>query len=79
MTSGNSAILSGTIAAEVAGSVGIIVPLGENGLEVDPYYGQVPTTVYLGGGAGGAYATGGIGFTGSICSANYSYLLPWNW
>jgi len=54
--------------------------LDENGLHVDPYTGVWPATIYIGGGAGGAYAGAGGGVTGPTgIYANLSWLLPWNW
>jgi hypothetical protein len=77
VTSGFSGILSATAAAEIAGSVGITFPLestGTNeisGLHVDPHFGQVPVTIYIGGGIGGAYAGLGGGLSGAL--SDYIY------
>lgn len=65
---GNSAIVSGTVAYEAAISTSVSVPVDGNSLRalrphVDPVYGQIPPTVYVGVGGGGAYASGGIGGT----------------
>jgi RHS repeat-associated protein len=83
-TSGYSGILSGTTAAGGAISVGVVAPLEgtsiENisGLHVDSHYGQVPFTIYLGGGAGGAYAGVGGGLSGTFTQNDLSYFLPWH-
>jgi hypothetical protein len=79
-TQGFSGIISGTAAAEAAVSAAIIAPIDEKGLYVDPYSGQVPTTIYIGGGGGGGYAGFGIGVNGpSGMSINLTSLLPWYW
>jgi hypothetical protein len=68
VTSGNSVILSGSAAAEGALTVGVSAPLGDSGLYLDPHYGQVPATLYLGGGAGGAFADAGLSYSGTFIS-----------
>jgi hypothetical protein len=85
-TSGFSGILSGTAAAEAAGTVAITFPLDKlESVHVDPYYGQVPFTVFAGGGVGGGYAGlgGGINGTftyqGQAVYVDLSRFLPWNW
>jgi hypothetical protein len=71
-TNGYSGILSGSAAAEEAASVAITIPFEGSspqsltGVHVDPYYGQVPFTLFLGGGAGAAYAGVGGGLTGPL-------------
>jgi hypothetical protein len=68
VTSGRSQIIGGTAAAGPAISVTIATPLNDSGdkLHVDSIYGQVPTTVYIGGGAGGVYAGVGAGKSTSL-------------
>jgi hypothetical protein len=83
-TSGNSAIVSASAAAEGAASVSVTAPIegsitNPTGFHVDPHYGQVPATVYLGGGGGGAYASAGLGATGTWAREDLSWELPWNW
>jgi hypothetical protein len=61
---GNSAIVSGTAAYEGALSASISIPIDGNSLNsirphVDPVYGQIPATLFMGGGVG--YAYGGLG------------------
>jgi RHS repeat-associated protein len=64
---GNSGTISATAAYEGALSVGISAPVDGDSFRnirphVDSVYGQIPVTVYVGGGIGGAYAgTGGGG------------------
>jgi len=80
VTKGYSGIISGTAAAESAVSVGIIAPIDENGLHVDPYSGQVPATAYVGGGGGGAYASIGGGINGPTgIYTDLTSILPWHW
>jgi hypothetical protein len=65
VTKGYSLILSGTAAAQEALAFGITAPIDPNqGLYVDPYSGQIPVTVFMGGGAGGGYAGLGVGVNG---------------
>ena len=63
--SGTSVIVSGSAAAEAAGTVSLSFPP-----HVDPVYGQVPVTGYLGSGGGGAYAGLGAGITHSLISSS---------
>jgi hypothetical protein len=50
---------------------------GVNGLHVDRYSGQVPPTVYVGAGGGGAYTGGGAGVNGPFgLSVDLTLLLP---
>jgi hypothetical protein len=78
VTEGYSAILSATAAAEAAVSIAISAPLDENGLHVDPYYSQVPATVYIGIGAGGGYGSLGLGVNGPTgLYSDLTKLLPW--
>lgn len=75
---GFSGIVSGTAAAEGAVAVAITAPIDEKGLHVDPYSGQVPSTIYIGGGAGGAYAGIGAGINGpTVIYVNLTPFLPW--
>ena len=77
---GFSGIISGTAAAEAAITVAIIAPVNDKGLHLDPITGQVPATIYIGGGAGGGYAGIGGGINGP--TGIYVYLtpfLPWRW
>ena len=79
-TKGFSGIISGTAAAEAAVSAAMTVPIDEKGLHVDPYSGQVPPTVYIGGGAGGGYAGLGGGVNGPFgIFKDLTPLLPWHW
>jgi hypothetical protein len=66
---GNSAIISGTAAYEGAISASVSVPVDGITPHVDPVYGQIPTTVYGGGGAGYAYAGLAAGGTHVFASA----------
>jgi hypothetical protein len=88
-TAGYSIIFSGSAAAEGAVTVAITAPL--EGLyptyqvHVDSHYGQVPFTVYVGGGAGAAYAGVGAGINGPVTyngeplRSDYTAFLPWHW
>lgn len=81
-TQGYSGIISGTAAAEGALAAAVTFPIDvdKKALYVDPYSGQVPTTVYIGGGAGAAYAGIGAGVNGPTgLYANLTPLLPWHW
>lgn len=81
-TQGYSGIISGTAAAEgaVAAAVTFPIDMDKKALYVDPHSGQVPATVYIGGGAGGAYAGIGAGLNGPTgIYANLTPLLPWHW
>jgi hypothetical protein len=73
-TSGQSAIVSGTIAAREAVSVAIATPAN---LRVDRKYGAVPVTVYAGKGYGAGYASvgGGILFSKQSITVNIYQLL----
>jgi len=54
--------------------------IDEKGLHIDPYSGQVPPTVYIGGGAGGAYAGIGAGIKGPTgIYVKLTPFLPWRW
>ena len=66
VTTGNSVVLSGSAAAELALTGAVSAPVGNNGLYIDPYYGQTPATLYLGGGAGGAFADAGLSYSGTL-------------
>ena len=66
VTSGNSVVVSGSAAAEWAATGAISVPVNENGFYVDPYYGQIPATLYFGGGVGGAFADAGLTGSGTF-------------
>ncbi|WKZ50323.1 MAG: RHS repeat-associated core domain-containing protein [Anaerolineales bacterium] len=92
VATGDSAVLSGTVAPDLAVSFSGSAPLEgysvsdplnfENAnLHVDPVYGQVPATLYGGGGFGGYYAGGGGGISHVFASAiiDLSPLFPWNW
>jgi RHS repeat-associated protein len=80
VTQGYSGVISGTAAAEGAVSVAVSAPIEEGkGLHVDPYSGQVPATVYVGGGGGAGYAGVGIGPSGSWVNKDFTNFLPWNW
>jgi hypothetical protein len=70
-TSGYSGVLSGTAAAGPAVSVAVVSPL-----HVDPYYGQVPFTTFVGGGAGAGNAGLGGGLSGTFIQSNLSNWLP---
>jgi hypothetical protein len=61
VTSGKSEVFGGTATAGPAASVSVVAPMNDNGtmLHVDPIYGIVPATLYIGGGAGCCYAGGG--------------------
>jgi hypothetical protein len=63
VTTGYSDVIGGTIAAGPAISTSLVAPLNSQGnmLHVDPVYGVVPVTWYIGLGAGGVYAGGGGG------------------
>ena len=75
---GYSGIISGTAAAEGALSVALTAPLDpETGFHVDRYSGQVPATLYIGGGAGGAYAGVGAGVNGPMgVVVDFTQLFP---
>lgn len=80
VTKGFSGIISGTAAAEGAVAFAITAPVDENRLHIDPFSGQVPTTLYIGAGAGGGYAGIGGGINGPTgLHANLTQFLPWNW
>jgi hypothetical protein len=80
VTKGYSGLISGTAAAEVAVSAGISAPLDDKGFHVDPYTGQVPATIYVGGGVGGGYAGVGAGVNGPTgIFYDLTPLLPWHW
>ena len=63
VTAGKAEVFGGTVAAGPAVSVSVVAPMHDNGtmLHVDPAYGMVPTTLYIGGGSGCCYAGGGAG------------------
>ena len=68
VANGNSVIVSGTVAPDLAVSGAVSAPVDGDSIEnvklhVDPVYGQVPTTAYGGGGIGTLY--GGVGAGGS--------------
>jgi hypothetical protein len=72
---GDSLIVSGTAAYEGALAAGVSVPIEGNlaspqGTHVDPLYGEVPTTLFLGGGVGGAYAGFSRGLTHNLLSGS---------
>jgi hypothetical protein len=77
VTAGNSILASGSGAAEFAGTVSIAAPISNNGLFIDPYYGQIPTTLYLGGGGGGGFADAGLSYSGTFLRHDISDWLPW--
>ena len=78
-TKGFSGILSGTAAAQYAIAAAITVPIDKNRLHVDPYSGQVPTTIYIGGGGGAAYAGVGLGINGPTgYHRDLTPYLPWH-
>ncbi|HLC03054.1 MAG TPA: RHS repeat-associated core domain-containing protein [Anaerolineales bacterium] len=90
VVSGYSASISASAAARFAGTVSLSVPfereaISEFPFHVDPEYGQVPSTVYVGGGAGGVYAGAGVGGGGSFKNGSGWFqveltpLRPWNW
>lgn len=58
ITSGWSGQISLSAAAKLAGNVTISTPLP---FRTDPQYGVLPTTLYLGIGAGAGYANLGLG------------------
>ena len=72
---GESLILSATAAYEGALSTSISVPLDGDPFDVhiDPIYGQVPTTIYGGGGIGYAYGSLGVGATSVFAYAIYDF------
>jgi hypothetical protein len=66
VANGNAATISGTVAPDLALSTSVSAPVDGNSIEsarfhVDPVYGQVPATVFIGGGAGTAYGSIGGG------------------
>lgn len=71
VSSGDSATLGATAAAGPAISISVSAPIDQNGLIEDPYYGQVPATLYVGAGFGMAYATVGIGGSKSMGFAEF--------
>jgi hypothetical protein len=76
-TTGTSGVLSATGAYIAAVTASISAPL-----KVDPKYGQVPFTFYVGAGSGGAFADAGIGPNLTITHGYLTNLLPWygsNW
>jgi hypothetical protein len=73
-TTGYSWVASGSAAAGPAATVSISGPFHE-----DPVYGQVPFTVYVGGGAGAGFADVGGGITGTFAHDKITNLLPWHW
>lgn len=80
VATGSYGILSATAAGGPALSVAVTgSPI------IDEKYGQVPSTVYLGGGAGCCYAGIGAGggstfkYDGNWIYTDISFLLPWNW
>ena len=76
-TKGFSGIISGTVAAEGAVSAAVTTPIDQKGFHVDPYSGQVPFTIYFGGGAGGGYAGIGGGVNGPTgIYANLNQFFP---
>ena len=80
VTQGFSGIISGTMAAEGALAVAVTAPIDEKELHIDPYSGQLPPTIYIGGGAGGAYAGIGAGINGPTgVYINLTPFLPWRW
>jgi hypothetical protein len=80
VSQGYSGIVSATLAAEAAVTAAASVPIDENGLYVDPYYGQIPVTLYIGGGGDGGYASIGGGINGQTgLYADLTPLLPWRW
>jgi hypothetical protein len=66
--SGNSVIVSGAAAYEGAATGAVSAPL----TGIDPYYGQIPATVYFGVGVGGAYA----GLSGGLTHSFFSGSIP---
>ena len=71
---GNSAVLSATVAPDLALSGSATVPVEGDSLKtlqphVDPTYGQIPATLYLGGGGGTAYGGAGVGGSHVFASA----------
>ncbi len=74
--------LSGTLAAEGAVSASISVPMNvdmDDPFYVDPHYGQVPVTLYGGGGVGCCTAGGSGSASVTAVSVDLSFLLPWHW
>jgi hypothetical protein len=68
VTSGKSEVFGGTLAGGPAISISAVAPLNNDGnrLHVDQVYGIVPTTLYIGGGAGVGYAGAGAGKSTTI-------------
>ena len=80
MTQGYSVIVSGTAAAEGAVAAAVTAPIDQNRLHFDPYSGQVPATLYVGGGGGGGYAGIGGGINGPTgIYTDLTTFLPWHW
>lgn len=82
VTKGVSATVSGTAAAGPAVTVAINAPLVSSNntvLYVDPITGQIPATIYVGGGGGAGYAgvSGGLNLPTSL-NLNLTPLLPWH-
>jgi hypothetical protein len=78
LTSGNSFLLGGSAAAELAITTSVSAPLGESGLYIDPHYGQIPATAYFGGGVGGAFADAGLSYSGTFTWSDILNALPWS-
>jgi len=80
VTQGYSVIVSGTAAAEGAVAAAVTAPIDQNRLHFDPYSGQVPATLYVGGGGGGGYAGIGGGINGPTgIYTDLTTFLPWHW
>lgn len=74
VTTGASGIFTATGAFVAAVTVAVSSPL-----VVDPIYGQVPFTFYIGAGPGGAFGDVGIGGSITTTHGDLTNLLPWHW